>query len=101
MNEEETKRKAEEEAKASAEQSPTDDKSEGVQSETAKDTERIRAETEKLNKAIAEKENAEARAKVSGVVVAGQKKEKDKEETNHEYHERIKKELREGKYDNR
>ena len=78
---------------------PKEDSGDGDKSETVKDTERIRAETEELEKAIAEKGNAEARAKIAGVVVAGQKKEEEKEETNHEYRLRIEKELREGKHD--
>ena len=40
---------------------------EGFQSETNKEIERIRSETERLNLAIAEKEKADARAKLAGI----------------------------------
>ena len=62
---------------------------EGIQSETAKETERINSETERLKKAIAEKENAEARAKIAGVTDAGIQPEKPVEETPAEYKDRI------------
>ena len=90
---------SEEEGKKKEEQANADgNQDQGNKSETAKETKRIRAETEELEKAIAEKGNADARAKIAGVVVAGQKKEEEKEETNHEYRLRIEKELREGKH---
>ena len=63
-----------------------------VKSDTVKDTERIQAETEQLNKAIAEKANADARAKIAGVADAGQPSGKPKEETPVEYKNRIEKE---------
>lgn len=58
-------------------------------SETVKETERIQAETEQLNKAIAEKANADARAKIAGVADAGQPAEKPAEETPAEYAKRL------------
>ena len=76
---------------------PKEDADKGNKSQTVKDTERIRAETEGLNKAIAEKENAEARLKVAGNLEGGQKPIKAEEETPKEYHTRIKKEMAAGK----
>lgn len=67
---------------------PVSDADKGVQSETVVETERINADTERLNKAIAENENAKARAKISGVAEAGQMQEK-KEETPKEYSNRM------------
>lgn len=57
-------------------------------SETVRETERIRRETEELQKAIAEKENADAKAKIAGVSESPQPEEK-KEETPAEYAKRI------------
>ncbi|KKL90647.1 hypothetical protein LCGC14_1902590 [marine sediment metagenome] len=68
---------------------PVKDTGEGDKSETVKETERIRLETEGLNKAIAEKENADARAKIAGVTDAGIQPEKPVEETNAEYAKRV------------
>ena len=76
---------------------PTEDAGKGDKSETVKDTERIRAETEELEKALAEKANADARAKVGGVTEAGQSQKKPEEETPKEYRARVNKELAEGK----
>lgn len=59
----------------------TDD---GSKSETAKDTERIRAETDELNKAIAEKEQAEARAKLGGVS-SGNSEPKEEEQSDKDF----------------
>ena len=73
MDEEQTTK--EEEQKTTKE-----DNREGVQSETVKEIERINADTERLNKAIAEKENADARAKIAGVSDAGQPKPTAEEE---------------------
>ena len=67
----------------------TNDIGEGDKSETVKETERIREETERLNKAIAEKENADARAKIAGVTDAGEQPPKEPEETPAEYAKRI------------
>ena len=83
MSEETIKQEGEEQTKS------VKDNDEGSQSETVKDTERILAETERLNKAIAEKENAEARAKIAGVVEGPEQVEEKKEETPEEYKDRI------------
>ena len=45
----------------------------GLQSETERQIERLKFETERLNQAIAEKENADARAKLGGVTYGNQK----------------------------
>ena len=63
--------------KGKEQEKPEADAGKGDKSETVKDTERIRAETEELEKAIAEKANADARAKVGGVTEAGQPAEKE------------------------
>ena len=78
---------------------PKEDADKGDKSQTVKDTERIRAETEELEKAIVEKAEAVARAKIGGFSEAGSVKEKPKEETDKEYRTRIDKELAEGKTD--
>jgi len=44
----------------------------GVQSETDGQIKRLNEETERLNRAIAENENAKARARLGGVADAGQ-----------------------------
>ena len=75
----------------------SEDAGKGDKSQTVIDTERIRTETEGLNKAIAEKESAEARLKLGGGTEAGQKPITAEEETPKEYHKRINKELAEGK----
>lgn len=51
----------------------------GVQSEADKKIAELNAETERLNKAIAENENAKARARLGGVSDAGQAKPTDEE----------------------
>ena len=86
MSEEEEKKQEEEKAKQEAAKADADKRD---KSETVKDTERIRLETEGLNKAIAEKENADARAKIAGVTDAGIQPEKPVEETNAEYAKRV------------
>ena len=58
-------------------------------SQTVQDTERIRKETEELNKSIAEKENAAARAKVAGVADGASDKEEKHEETAKEYKDKV------------
>lgn len=78
MNEEETR-----------EEKTTPPEETGVLSETAKETIRIHAETEGLNKAIAEKENADARSKIAGVSAGHTPIEEKKEETPQEYKDRI------------
>lgn len=78
--EEETKRKAEEEAEKGSEEGAAGDPGKGDKSEALKEIERINAETEKLNKAIAENENAKARQKAGGITEAGQQPPKPKTE---------------------
>ena len=53
------------------------DPEEGVLSETAKATEVLKAETDELNKQIAEKANADARAQIAGVTTISPKEEKE------------------------
>jgi len=48
------------------------DTGDGVQSEADKQVEQLNADTERINKAIAENENAKATQKLSGVAEAGQ-----------------------------
>ena len=50
---------------------PTGDSEDGAQSPSTDEIDRINAETERIHKAIAEKKNAEARAKLAGVTDAG------------------------------
>ncbi len=92
---EETEEKTEEEKP----EEPTGDTEEGIQSAADEKVKRLNADTERINQAIAENENAKARQKLSGVTEAGQSPEKPKEETPHEYRQRIEKELVEGKHD--
>jgi len=63
----------------------TDD---GVKSEADIKVEQLNADTERINKAIAENENAKARDKLSGRADAGQASIK-KEETPKEYSDRV------------
>jgi len=53
---------------------PAENTGKGVQSETDKKIAELDAETERLNRAIAENENAKARARVGGLSDAGQPK---------------------------
>ena len=65
------------------------DSGEGTQSEADKEIERLNAETERLNKAIAENENAKARKKIAGTLEGGQPPVEKKEETPKEYKDRV------------
>lgn len=85
----------ENEGKESAEAAANNDS--GHLSETAKEIENLNRETERLNKALAEKQNAEARAKLGGVTVGAPQKEEPHEETPAEYSKRIAEEVRTGK----
>jgi len=69
-------------------ESTPDNSGEGFQSETNKKVEELNADTERINKAIAENENAKARQRLGGVAEAGQTAVK-KEETPKEYADRI------------
>ena len=53
-------------------ESTPDNSGEGFQSETNKKVEELNADTERINKAIAENENAKARQRLGGVAEAGQ-----------------------------
>ena len=74
----------------------TEDTGKGDESPADEKVKQLNADTERINKAIAENENAKARAKLGGVTEAGQKPIKA-EETDKEYRVRINKELKEGK----
>ena len=78
-------------------ESTAENTDEGSKSEADKEVERLNADTERINKAIAENENAKAKEKLGGVAEAGQVAEK-KEETPKEYNDRIDKEMSEGKH---
>ena len=52
-------------------ESTPDNSGEGFQSETNKKVEELNADTERINKAIAENENAKARQRLGGVAEAG------------------------------
>ena len=71
----------EQEKKEMGKEETTTTKDDGDKSQTVKETERIRAETDRLNKAIAEKENADARAKIGGVTAGNAAPDKPKERT--------------------
>lgn len=71
----------------------TRDNDEGVQPTADEEIKRINEETQRLNRAIAEKEHAEARAKLAGVTTY-QEPEKPKEMSDIEYW----KAAREGKF---
>ena len=74
---EEEKRKKPEESAGGSE--------EGVQSEADKKVEQLNADTERINKAIAENENAKARQKLGGITEAGQQPVKEKEISDEDY----------------
>lgn len=61
----------------------------GVQSETDKRIAELNEDTERINKAIAENDNAKARKAIGGETDAGQQPEKAKEETPKEYKDRM------------
>ena len=70
----------------------------GTKSKATEEVERLNEDTERINKAIADNDNAKAREKLAGVSTLKQPKE-NKEETDKEYRARINKELAEGKTD--
>jgi len=78
MNEEKTNEQAEQEATAT-------DNDAGNEPQADEEVKRLNEETERLNRAIAEKENAEARAKAGGITTAGKEPEKQKEISDVEY----------------
>ena len=67
------------------------DNDDGIQSEADKKVAELNADTERINKAIAENENAKARERLSGTAEAGIKSEAKKEETPEEYAEKVRK----------
>jgi len=67
----------------------TEDNGEGHKLTKAEEIEQLNVETERLEKAIAEKKNAEARAQISGVVDAGEQPPEKKEETPAEYKDKV------------
>ena len=69
---------------------PATDTGEGDKPETDEKIERLNADTERINKAIAENENAKAREKIGGITAGAQPEEK-KELTPKEYAESISK----------
>lgn len=85
MDETKQEDKSKEEEKS---KEPADDSDKGVQPETDEQVKQLNTDTERINKAIAENENAKARQKLSGVADAGQTAVK-KEETPVEYKNRI------------
>ncbi len=89
------------EEKNSKEQTSEDSSNEGTgkgdESAADEKVKQLNADTERINKAIAENENAKARQKLGGVTEAGQVQEKPKEETPKEYRTRVEKEMAQGK----
>ncbi len=76
------------EEKTTEKEPTTEDTGKGNEPTTDEKVKQLNADTERINKAIAENDNAKARQKLSGVAEAGQVVEK-KEETNEEYTERF------------
>lgn len=74
------------------------DSSEGHESKANAEIEQLNADTERLEKAIAEHKNAEARAKVAGISLGPQPEEKPKELTPQEALEEHHRKMREGLY---
>lgn len=70
MDEEETKGKEEEKAAPGTEQSAAGDNEKGDKPKADEEVKRINVDTERIKKAIAENENAKARAKLGGVALA-------------------------------
>ena len=65
------------------------DSGDGNKSETAKETDQLNIETQELEKAIAEKKNADARSQIAGVTSGKIAEPEKKEETAREYSDRI------------
>jgi len=79
------KKTTEEEIQKTPKEDTEKDIGEGGKSETDDKIEQLNADTERINKAIAENENAKARQKLSGTAEAGLKPTKEKELTDIEY----------------
>ena len=86
---EEEKTETKEEVKEEIKPDTAENTSEGNESKTNDEVEKINADTERINKAIAENENAKARQRLGGITEAGKAPEKPKEETPQEYAERV------------
>ncbi len=69
----------------------TENNEDGVQPTTDEEVKRINEDTERINKAIAENENAKARQKMSGRAEGGTEPAKPEPETDEEYTERFEK----------
>ena len=69
-------------------QEPTEDAGDGVQPTADEQVKQLDADTERINKAIAENENAKARQKLSGTADGVGVQEEKKEETAKEYKDR-------------
>ena len=65
--------------------------------EIVKQTDAANAAADRMEKATAELNKAEAKARLGGVTTGGKEENKPKEETDKEYRTRINKELAEGK----
>ena len=82
------------EEKTTEEDKPADskeDSTEGSKSKADEKIEQLNADTERINKAIAENENAKAREKLGGESLGYTKPPEKKPETDEEYVERFKK----------
>ena len=84
--------------KGKEQEDTTGDSNDRDKSETDEKIKQLNEDTERINKAIAENENAKARQKLGGDSNAGGEKDKTKEETPKEYNDRIEKEISEGKH---
>ena len=72
-------------------QKSTADNDEGDEPTTDEEVKRLNIDTERINKAIAENENAKARQKLGGISEAGSPSVKKPEETDEEYTARFQK----------
>ena len=77
-------KKEEKKPEESKDKQPAKDTGDRVQSEADKQIEQLNADTERINKAIAENDNAKARQQLGGTTEAGAQSEK-KKETDEEY----------------
>ena len=80
MDEKETKKPEGEEKAPAAGDTPV-----GDEPKADEEVERLNADTERIEKAIAEKKNAEARAKLAGVTVGKSPAEEPKRDTDEQY----------------
>lgn len=80
-----------EEGKKEEPETPVDDKDKGDKSKADEEVEQLNADTERINKAIAENENAKARQKLGGESLGYTPPVKKEPETDDEYAERFQK----------